>query len=488
MSARFESRVTSAAFAILFLVMLSTAGGAEARDVAGTWGVGLEGGVTKLTEGQWDYSNVDQFVGFNVERGLTSRWGLQFSYQAGHVRPGVDFRELDAGWSFASGAPYYSTISHPSLRLIHHFLPERRFNPRAGLGLGLTSWKVLNMRDKDVGLFPGGDPAPGYDIDGNPVPLEGTDLTYSVEAGMDAFLSENLALNFGTRFHFNPGNDKDNAGTSAYWGPDHVDANTGRVDLYLGMTYWFGSRDNDRDGIRNEDDLCPDSAEDFDGFNDLDGCPEPDNDGDRIVDEMDQCPNLPEDFDGFQDEDGCPEADNDGDGILDGQDQCPEEAEDRDGFQDQDGCPDWDNDGDGVPDDSDECPNTPARAAVDEHGCPRVQEIKQDLVLEGVSFLTGSAQLTPESLGILSSVAESLMAWPDVRIEIRGHTDSTGSPEGNRDLSHRRALAVKDSLVHLGVAPTRITAIGYGEDYPLADNRTAEGRRINRRVEIHRVK
>ena len=294
-------------------------------------------------------------------------------------------------------------------------------------------------------------------------------------------------MNIGARMHFNPGNETDNIGTSSYWGPQHVDANTARVDLYLGMTWWFGSKDNDRDGIPNDLDNCPDQAEDIDGFNDLDGCPDPDNDGDRILDEVDNCPDLPEDFDGYNDDDGCPDPDNDGDGIFDGRDACPDEAEDIDGYKDEDGCPDPDNDGDGVLDDLDLCPGTPAQAVVDESGCPVAKEIQQDLILEGVSFLSGSAQLTPESLGILSAVAESLTAWPEVRIEIRGHTDSTGSPEVNRDLSHRRALAVKDSFVHMGVDPSRMTAIGFGEDYPLADNGTPEGRRINRRVEVHRL-
>jgi outer membrane protein OmpA-like peptidoglycan-associated protein len=487
MSARIEPRIFLSIFVLVVLAVLAGATVAGARDVAGTWSLGVESGVMKLTEGKWDYSNVDQFFGVNFERGLSSQWVLQLSYKYGFVRPGVGFQELDSGWSFASGSPYYTTVSHPSFSLFRRFNPEGRINPKAGMGLGLTSWKVLNMRDKDVGLFPSGDPVEGYDVEKNPVPLEGTDFTLTMETGVDAFLRENLALNLGARISFNPGNEKDNSGASSYWGPDHADVNTARIDLFLGMTYWFGSKDRDGDGILDEDDLCPKNAEDFDGFNDLDGCPDPDNDGDRIMDTMDQCPDLPEDFDGFQDEDGCPEADNDGDGIIDGRDQCPEQAEDLDGFEDEDGCPEEDNDEDGVLDEVDQCPNTPARTAVDQNGCPRVEEIQQDLILEGVTFVTASAQLTPESLGILSSVAESLMAWPDVRIEIRGHTDSTGSPEGNRDLSHRRALAVKDSLVHLGVTPTRITAIGYGEDYPLANNRTAEGRKINRRVEIHRV-
>ena len=487
MSARFEPRFFLSILTALFLMAGLGTGVAAAGDMTGNWGFGLEGGVMKLVEGKFDYSNVDQYFGLNVDRGLTPNWELQVAYKYGYIRPGVDFPNLAADWTFSSGGPYYTMISHPSVNLLYRFRPEQTLCPKVGFGLGLTSWKVLNMRDKEVGLLPSGDPVEGYDIDGNRLALEGTDFTLTLEAGVDAFLKENLAINLGARIHLSPTNEKDNIGTSSYWGPDFGDANTGRGDLYLGMTWWFGSRDSDHDGILNEFDLCPDAPEDRDGFNDLDGCPDPDNDGDRILDEVDNCPDQPEDFDGFQDKDGCPEPDNDEDGIFDSLDSCPDEAEDIDGFQDQDGCPDPDNDQDGVSDDLDLCPGTPAGTTVDQDGCPVAEEIKKSLVLEGVSFLSGSARLTPESLGVLSKVAESLLAWPEVKVEIRGHTDSTGSSETNRDLSHRRALAVKDSLVHMGVDPSRLTAIGYGEDYPLTDNGTAEGRRINRRVEVHKL-
>jgi outer membrane protein OmpA-like peptidoglycan-associated protein len=127
----------------------------------------------------------------------------------------------------------------------------------------------------------------------------------------------------------------------------------------------FPDWDRDGDGIPNDVDKCPDESEDFDGFEDEDGCPDLDNDKDGVPDGYDSCPNEAEDKDGFQDEDGCPEPDNDEDGICDpwvseqglleqyaevctGTDLCPNEAEDKDGFQDDDGCPDPDNDGDGM--------------------------------------------------------------------------------------------------------------------------------------------
>ncbi|MBN1163822.1 MAG: thrombospondin type 3 repeat-containing protein, partial [Candidatus Krumholzibacteriota bacterium] len=117
-------------------------------------------------------------------------------------------------------------------------------------------------------------------------------------------------------------------------------------------------QDRDKDGIEDKVDKCIDEPEDFDGFEDDDGCPDQDNDADGIRDDVDQCPDLAEDNDGFQDEDGCPDLDNDGDGIPDVEDNCPGEPEDFDGFEDSDGCPDilQDSDNDGVPDDVDKCP------------------------------------------------------------------------------------------------------------------------------------
>ena len=168
------------------------------------------------------------------------------------------------------------------------------------------------------------------------------------------------------------------------------------------------SGDSDNDGIPDSIDKCPMVPEDWDGFEDQDGCPDYDNDKDGIADSVDECPDDPEDYDGFKDKDGCPDPDNDRDGICDpwvadqhredqyakictGVDKCPNLPEDFDGFEDQDGCPDYDNDLDGVPDSLDRCPNEPGPA--DNQGCPKpveapkVKEIKHGrLILRGVEF------------------------------------------------------------------------------------------------------
>jgi outer membrane protein OmpA-like peptidoglycan-associated protein/opacity protein-like surface antigen len=474
---------------MVFLLALALVPPAAAEDLTGRYGFGIEGGYMKLILGDRDYSNVDQFMGLHLQRGLSPRWSLGLALKYGYVRPGVTDPAEDAGLTLDSGAGFYTIIWQPRLDLLYHLAPDGGFSPVLGLGVGATRWSVEDLRgNEDPGLFPNGRVGDGYDTDGAPASLQRTDLTFSFMAGADWFLNDNLALNLGGRFHWLPFNNVDNIGWSDLAGsPDYVDANTGLVEAYAGLTYHFGSGDSDKDGIRNKEDLCPQQPEDYDGFRDEDGCPDPDNDQDGIADVVDGCPNEPEDADGFHDDDGCPDPDNDGDGILDTADRCPDEAEDADGYQDADGCPDPDNDGDGVPDAADHCPSTPADVEVDDQGCPVVEEIKESLILEGVGFQSGSAVLTPESRAVLDRVAQSLQAYPEATIEVRGHTDSVGPAENNRVLSQRRAIAVREYLIRAGITPARITAIGYGEDYPIASNETPEGRAKNRRVEIQRT-
>ncbi|MFP4013168.1 MAG: OmpA family protein [Chitinispirillaceae bacterium] len=213
-----------------------------------------------------------------------------------------------------------------------------------------------------------------------------------------------------------------------------------------------------------------------------------DQDGDGIPDDADLCPNEPEDVDGYEDEDGCPDYDNDEDGIYDEDDQCPDEPEDMDGFQDNDGCPDPDNDMDGIPDVADACPNQPETVNdfKDDDGCPdeKPQEIKQTMILRGVNFKTASSELLEDSYYVLEQVYHSLEAFPNLNVEIAGHTDDQGNDDYNMALSYNRAKAVMTFLVDRGIPQERIVARGYGEERPIASNDTPEGRATNRRVEV----
>jgi OmpA-OmpF porin, OOP family len=247
-----------------------------------------------------------------------------------------------------------------------------------------------------------------------------------------------------------------------------------------------GYGDRDGDGIKDNVDKCPDDPEDKDGFEDEDGCPDLDNDKDGIPDKTDKCPNDPEDKDGFQDEDGCPDPDNDGDGILDKVDQCPNDAEDKDGFQDEDGCPDPDNDKDGFLDKDDKCPNEPGVAP---DGCPRkynlvvVTEKKIELK-QTVFFDFNKASIKSVSFALLNDVAQAMVDNPKIKVEIGGHTDSVGNDAFNLKLSQQRAESVRTYLIKRGIDSNRMVPKGYGENVPIADNRTEAGRSQNRRVEF----
>ena len=141
-----------------------------------------------------------------------------------------------------------------------------------------------------------------------------------------------------------------------------------------------------------------------------------------------------------------------------------------------------DSDGDGVYDDADQCPNTPAGRKVDTRGCEQVLQEKVSIKLN-VLFDTNKADIKPESAAEIKRVADFMTEYPTTKVVIEGHTDSVGSNELNKSLSERRAKAIADSLVRdHGIEAGRVSSVGYGEERPLADNASAEGRAQNRRV------
>nr|WP_244226908.1 OmpA family protein [Corallococcus aberystwythensis] len=260
---------------------------------------------------------------------------------------------------------------------------------------------------------------------------------------------------------------------------------------------------------------CAQGPEDFDGFQDDDGCLDPDDDTDGIPDVSDTCPTEPETKNGSRDEDGCPDTvpetkpategsppslapvDTDGDGIPDAEDRCATVAEDPDGFEDEDGCPDPDNDQDGIPDAADQCPLEAEviNGAKDDDGCPDKGASKVRLegsrivILDKVYFATGQDVILPRSFPLLSQVAAVLRAHPELElVRVEGHTDSQGNDAKNLDLSQRRANTVRDWLVKGGIAAERLEAVGHGETKPVDTNDTAKGRENNRRVEFNILK
>ena len=175
------------------------------------------------------------------------------------------------------------------------------------------------------------------------------------------------------------------------------------------------------------------------------------------------------------------EKDSDGDGVPDSRDRCPNTP--KGAPVDEHGCP-LDSDGDGVPDYKDNCPGTPKGAKVDAKGC----EIMADVTIRTTAdhFAFDSAELKPAMESALDDVAAKVAASKgDEMLEIVGHTDSTGPEDYNQGLSERRAQSAADYLAGKGVAASKMTIKGMGENSPVADNATAAGRAMNRRVEIN---
>jgi len=117
----------------------------------------------------------------------------------------------------------------------------------------------------------------------------------------------------------------------------------------------------------------------------------------------------------------------------------------------------------------------------------KVQKVLEPVILEGLTFPTGKAEVSPESEKALMEVFNKLNENPSIKVELRGYSDNTGRASANLDLSQRRADAVKNWLVNKGIAPSRIKSIGFGEANPIADNRTEQGKRLNRRIEFVQI-
>jgi outer membrane protein OmpA-like peptidoglycan-associated protein len=330
-----------------------------------------------------------------------------------------------------------------------------------------------------------------------------SDNAVHAAVGDRVFIAPGVALRGEVRGLYTPTTRYD---TGGFW--------VGHVVASFGVSFLFGGRpatDTDRDGLADRLDACPGTA--AGATVDTRGCPA-DSDHDGAYNGLDACPNTPS---GAQtDRSGCP-LDGDNDGVPDGLDQCTSTAA---GAQvDGRGCT-ADADGDRVPDALDQCPNTPPNTEVDTNGCVRTRDADGDgvldasdrcpgtaagarvdasgcqvlftpertaVVLRGVTFESGSSMLRPESYAVLDQVAASLVANPDIRIEIQGHTDNTGSAAMNLRLSQERATTVMEYLAGKGVSRFHMAARGFGVTQPVAPNTTVAGRAQNRRVELRRI-
>ncbi|HEX5024672.1 MAG TPA: OmpA family protein [Agriterribacter sp.] len=258
--------------------------------------------------------------------------------------------------------------------------------------------------------------------------------------------------------------EKDNDGDGV---PDQSD----RCPALPGTAATHGCPDTDDDGIPDLIDKCPDTR----GVGELVGCPLPDRDSDGIADEQDKCP----DSTGNSKYGGCPVPDIDGDGINDEEDKCPNMV----GNGQNGGCPVTDTDGDGIRDADDKCPMS--AGSEQNNGCPHIaNDMLEDInkAARSILFDVNSDNIKTSSYKALDKLASILQANKDLKLDIEGHTDNTGSVRHNQVLSGRRALAIKTYLVKKGIDSARLTASGFGSAHPIADNNTEEGRSKNRRV------
>jgi len=350
-----------------------------------------------------------------------------------------------------------TTVHHVGMDLVLSLLPRATINPYFTGG-----WAQLNTNGD---WFPSG---------------EGKLIGWEAGAGLKIKLSGDNMNRRDLRLEVR------NVMTDLIAGFPNNGDSTHNLIVTAGLHFGFGrgSKDTDLDGVRDRDDLCfgtPAGA-----IVDINGCPN-DSDNDGVLDGLDRCPDTPDGA--VIDASGCP-SDSDGDGVLDGLDQCPDTP--AGAVIDASGCPS-DSDGDGILDGLDQCPDTPSHLQTDEFGCPiAITETETELLDTGmirtsqVTFDSGSDVLQVKSFEELNNIGNTLINWPELSVEIGGHTDSQGSESLNLALSQKRAQAVLDYMnaQFPEINSSQYSVVGYGESLPVAGNTSAKGRARNRRVEF----
>lgn len=260
--------------------------------------------------------------------------------------------------------------------------------------------------------------------------------------------------------------------------------NSNHIQYSASLMQRFINNDDDNDGVKNSNDDCPNVA----GVASNNGCPEEinDRDGDGVVDAIDNCPDI------YGDSVGCPktvlEADSDGDSVMDSVDNCPKIK----GLPTNNGCPLPDSDNDGIVDSADKCPTVPGIES--NNGCPYEEivigttETPINTMMKPILFNNGNANFKQDSYPILIKITKMMKQYPEAKFKVEGHTDAVGSYEFNKRLSQTRANAVRNYLINSGIPSENLVAEGFGETKPTASNLTKEGRRLNRRVEVIRIK
>jgi outer membrane protein OmpA-like peptidoglycan-associated protein len=489
----------------------------NAQTIDKPWNIGLHGGATQY-RGDWgnDFYNFDmafyEMGGISVSRYIASHFDVNFFATKGtfgyHKQGGFLTQVSTATFNFRFNIlnpesfviPYLFVGGGVALFDKNLDVTERKVDyiaPSFGGGVNFKLGKSVMLNLQETFMLSNADDRDGIEGDGNDMYL---------------YHSVGLTFNFGKK------KDADNDGIS-----DNRDK-CPNTPVNIPVDKAGCPLDKDGDGVADYLDACADVA----GVKDLNGCP--DKDGDGIADKDDDCPDVK----GLQAFKGC--ADTDGDGIADKNDRCPDVAglsalkgcpdtdkdgvadiddkcantktgykvdamgctidTDKDGLVDEeDACPDKagpvvfkgcpDTDGDGVSDKEDRCPAV--KGTIANKGCPEMakEDVKKITnIASKIFFETNSDKLKVASLAQLDELAVILKKYEAANLQIEGHADSQGEDAYNLTLSQKRTDSVKAYLMSKGVMESRLTATGFGESKPIADNKTKQGRAKNRSVEI----
>jgi OmpA-OmpF porin, OOP family len=492
-----EGKLKSKFIAAMALVLVICASSVLAADWNSNFGISARGPfLVPLFKG----SNYDNFKGpygalmmgwdgaIEVKYGIPRKFIVNLSF---NVTSTYDDTTATTDQSFKMNSTN-NAYSHLTGMLIgltgqYYFLPESNVQPYLLGGVGFDIWKMKTMVGDSTYNF--------------------TDLSLKGGAGINFWVSEHIAIDLQGKLSYGLANLSKSGDPISYGDLSNFKNRPfgGYIEPSIGITYYFGGApDTDKDGVKDKYDQCPDTP--LGAIVDQYGCPI-DSDGDGVYDGIDICPATPKNcvVDGV----GCP-VDSDSDGVCDGLDKCPDTPKDVHVDvkgcpldSDGDGVPDYkdqqpdtpkgaivdengvaiDSDKDGVPDGIDRCPDTPRDVMIDEYGCPKAKPLTGKLTLN-IQYETGSFEPDSAARQSLDELVTTMQAYPNLKIAVNGYTDALGSESGNLKLSQKRADVIKDYLVTKGVVVDRIVSKGYGEQNPIADNGTPDGRIQNRRIEI----
>ena len=473
---------------------------------------GVHANATKLIGGEVDDSSVRILGEFNGGYYITRKIGvgIEAGYGFVTVRDKDQLLEVMSHIIEKEDSPFKTTFIPISVFARYNLIKDQNWIPYITAGMGVMMW---NCENTDTGT----------EIS------SGNNFIANIGGGIEWEISRTVAIDFGVKYQrlFNQDQDMSGESTTAL---ARGDVQTGNLSAGFGFTLRFGGwRDSDGDEIEDKLDKCPFIPEDFDDFEDEDGCPDYDNDADGLIDSVETNtgtfisadstgtdPNVADtDMDGVNDYDEVYtyftdplSVDTDADSLSDGDEvnnyQTDPNSPDTDGdglndgdeiFIHQTDPKNADTDGDGFMDGDDKCPLEPEtfNGFMDDDGCPDkkpeiIFEKKSPIILDGVNFKVGSSELTDGAKNVLGKVVRTLKDYKDMHLEISGHTDSSGSRSLNMKLSRKRAESVRRYLINQGIEEHRLRAIGLGPDHPVTSNKTKAGRSKNRRIEFFRTK